>query len=825
MENCRRLQLSLFLLRLVGGFPYQRRENNEYMKTVTQVYTQMHVSEAGHRRASAERPPSLPGQSWLAGVGVVPGAHLVLVTEVYLLASSSSAVETVNQYLDLMPVSRRRPATLLTDLWVAVSGVLFLGGNCIVLTSYVYYLIHNGICGYIFHVITQYIETILYLLINCFVITYLYTVILLFCVVFERIKRQLIGVCSRLDVREDVNIHKIILKMYEGEASVQPPDTESDVATHRRANKANKVSEDLKRIAKDCRRTLSQMHLLHYSLNRYLGLPITLIMLTSVVYSILACFYLSYMYFMTTAMRIMSVSYFLIGVLPQILLSNLPVLLQTQDEELRLLIRSLLRQEDDDTIKNELREVLEVMDESPGFELCRVFTLGRARMLDYILSSLVNGEGDKAMVRPVSSKPNFPDEAEGEQHVAKKRKRVTVERSAGDEQLPRNAGLSGSWAREKIGEGDSGSRKYRPVHPSNVKRQTTAAGQEAQRAMGSPSSYFHLLLAGMRLVGAFPFAEKRRAKPHKEAKENHLSPPEDGKQSPTPVSFISIEDHVVFQKSPFWTCWATLVGVAAISFFALGWWNLAQDHSTGFPQHMESTYYAYKINEIMDVITMAALMLYVFCRRALLRQVLNVFKTKVVYHSGGWADLIHSVNKPARLSDIDYRLLDAKERLTQAHELGRLANMYCGVPVTLLMLFSVVTCILSLFFTSFITELATYDIILTLAFTLNSLVTTIYLCNAPNIVREKLQDLKFVLRTLLYNPGNKRIRTKLRHLLALLQVAPPPAMLGLFILGRSNITSVLGFISTYVVILLQFRFTETSTGAITNTTHATATTA
>ncbi|XP_063883953.1 uncharacterized protein LOC135112926 [Scylla paramamosain] len=423
MENCRRLQLSLFLLRLVGGFPYQRRENNEYMKTVTQVYTQMHASEAGHRRASAERPPRYQARvgwrvwAWCLGLILVCYVTLVLfevqrvntrysswpttlmvankvremitaltvlVTEVYLLASSSSAVETVNQYLDLMPVSRRRPATLLTDLWVAVSGVLFLGGNCIVLTSYVYYLTYNGICGYIFYVITQYIETILYLLINCFVIAYLYTVILLFCVIFERIKRQLVGACSRLDVREDVNIHKIILKMYEGEASVQPPDTESDVATHRRANKANKVSEDLKRIAKDCRRTLSQMHLLHYALNRYLGLPITLIMLTSVVYSILACFYLSYMYFMTTAMRIMSVSYFLIGVLPQILLSNLPVLLQTQDEELRLLIRSLLRQEDDDTIKNELREVLEVMDESPGFELCRVFTLGRARMLDII---------------------------------------------------------------------------------------------------------------------------------------------------------------------------------------------------------------------------------------------------------------------------------------------------------------------------------------------------------------------------------------------------------------------------------------------------------
>ncbi|XP_045113754.1 uncharacterized protein LOC123506010 [Portunus trituberculatus] len=394
MEDCRRLRVSLFLLRLVGGFPYQRRKTNEYMKTVTQVYTQMYVSEAGQRRASAERPPRYHARTgwrvwaWCLGIILVCYVTLVvfevprvgtrysawpatlmvankvremitsltvLVTEVYLLASSSRAVETTNQYLDLLPASGRRPATLTTDLCVAVSGLLFLGGNCIVLASYVYYLSYNGICGYIFYVITQYVETILYLLINCFVIAYLYTVILLFCTMFEKMKRQLVEACSKWDISEDVNLRRIISQMYACEASVQPPDTDTDVVTHRRVNsKANKGSEDLARVAKDCRRTLTQLHLLHYSLNRYLGLPITLIMLTSVVYSILACFYLSYMFFMTNAMRVMSVSYFMIGVLPQILLSNLPVLLQTQEDELRLLIRSLLRQEDNDTTKNEV---------------------------------------------------------------------------------------------------------------------------------------------------------------------------------------------------------------------------------------------------------------------------------------------------------------------------------------------------------------------------------------------------------------------------------------------------------------------------------------
>lgn len=370
MENCRRLQLSLFFLRLVGGFPYQRRENNEYMKTVTQVYTQTHVIDAGPRRAAAERPPRYQARAgwrvwtWCLGLILVCFVTLiafevpnvttrysswpmtltvanrvremitsvtVLVTEVYLLTSSSRAVETANQYLDLLPDSRRSSATLLTDVCVVVCGVLFLGGISLILTAYVYYLTYNGICGYIFYVITQHVEIILYLLINCSVISYLYTVILLFCSVFEKIKRQLVEASSKCYVGEDVNLHKIILKMYECEASVQPSDTETDFTTHRRPNtKANKGSDDLPRTAKHCRRTLTQLHLLQYSLNRYLGLPITLIMFTSIVYSILACFYMSFMFFLTNAMRVMSVAYLLIGVLPQILLSNMPVLLQTQ---------------------------------------------------------------------------------------------------------------------------------------------------------------------------------------------------------------------------------------------------------------------------------------------------------------------------------------------------------------------------------------------------------------------------------------------------------------------------------------------------------------
>ncbi|MPC31156.1 hypothetical protein E2C01_024435 [Portunus trituberculatus] len=375
--------------------------------------------------------------------------------------------------------------------------------------------------------------------------------------------------------------------------------------------------------------------------------------------------------------------------------------------------------------------------------------------------------------------------------------------------------------------------------------------------MGSSHSYFVLLLKGMRLTGAFPFVEKRKGKPLEEAKHNHLHSPETATQPPTLISHVSLAGHGVFQVSPFWTCWALIVGVAGILVFALGWWELVKDQSIGFPHYMESTYYAFKINEVLDIITMAVLMVYVFCKRALLRQVieicyniirgrdndpalpnfpfvmtiplilnltcaliiivsviynelmsvrviiavmqelsfyllglniltllqmvnflttneydcviaslhtclahasrhphthhhheyqhitgkvLGVFRSNAVHHSSVWAEVIHTVNKPANLSEIDHRLLDAKERLTQAHQLVRLASEYCGVPVTMLMFFSVVTCIFSLFFSSFVTELATYDKILIFTFALNSLVTIIYLCNVPHSVREKVRN-------------------------------------------------------------------------------------
>ena len=260
----------------------------------------------------------------------------VLMMEVYLLSSSSLALETSNQYLNLLPASGRHSARLSTDAWLAVSGVVFLAGNCLVLSSYIFYLIQKGDNWYIYFVFTQYIETILYLLINSFVISYFYTVILLFCGVFERIKTQLLEACSKSKDGTDVNLQKSI---FGREVSVQPPDIDTNSSKHMRTKvKANKASEDLTKITKDCQRTLTQLHLLQHSLNRFLGLPITLIMLTSVVYSLLACFYLSYMSHVTSAMQLMSVSYFMIGILPELLLSNLPVLLQTKVRSLGIIV-------------------------------------------------------------------------------------------------------------------------------------------------------------------------------------------------------------------------------------------------------------------------------------------------------------------------------------------------------------------------------------------------------------------------------------------------------------------------------------------------------
>lgn len=75
---------------------------------------------------------------------------------------------------------------------------------------------------------------------------------------------------------------------------------------------------------------LIEVRQFHQLLNDYLGPLITLIILTSLVYSILSCFYLFNFTQFSLAMRAVSVSYVGLAFLPLVVLTNIPVMLQTQ---------------------------------------------------------------------------------------------------------------------------------------------------------------------------------------------------------------------------------------------------------------------------------------------------------------------------------------------------------------------------------------------------------------------------------------------------------------------------------------------------------------
>ncbi|KAK3876945.1 hypothetical protein Pcinc_018297 [Petrolisthes cinctipes] len=56
-------------------------------------------------------------------------------------------------------------------------------------------------------------------------------------------------------------------------------------------------------------------------------------------------------------------------------------------DELKVLLQTLVHRQEEPNTKAEVREVLDVLEEWPGFNMCRVFTLGRARLVD--ISSFV----------------------------------------------------------------------------------------------------------------------------------------------------------------------------------------------------------------------------------------------------------------------------------------------------------------------------------------------------------------------------------------------------------------------------------------------------
>lgn len=376
--------------------------------------------------------------------------------------------------------------------------------------------------------------------------------------------------------------------------------------------------------------------------------------------------------------------------------------------------------------------------------------------------------------------------------------------------------------------------------------------------MSNTPTLLYMLLTGMRLVGGFPFVKKKRLIPLQDDDLTHSHTQNHKKQQSTFFTLSTTEDEAIYNKNMFWSCWTILLGIAATLCFAIGFWNL-KSPIFGFPLELASAFYAYKLNEVMDNVTLAGLMFHISYRRLKLKEVVEfshqllrglgsdlpvpslplwnsfpftislvatlsiiiiliygglydvvtttieifqqiaffligtnilclfqwvvwlsiheyecivislnscldaeyqhhyeypemilpatiVSRSQVMCYNGMRAKKTKLTNslgnrKLVSVSEVNHCLRDAQERLMQVNKLLQLANMYCGVPATLMMLYSVVACILSLFYMSFVLQLEALHIAVTCLFTINALVAPMFMCNVPYSLHKKVGDM------------------------------------------------------------------------------------
>ncbi|XP_066953249.1 uncharacterized protein [Macrobrachium rosenbergii] len=126
--------------------------------------------------------------------------------------------------------------------------------------------------------------------------------------------------------------------------------------------------------------------------NKYMEFPITLILSMAIPGCIMNTFLLISPHHDNIVSFIWHSGFLVSAVVPLLVFPNLPVMVVRQVEELKLLVNRLKRSERFQPIKEDLLDLKEMLEESPGFGLCNFFTLGRPRVLDifsYVATYLV----------------------------------------------------------------------------------------------------------------------------------------------------------------------------------------------------------------------------------------------------------------------------------------------------------------------------------------------------------------------------------------------------------------------------------------------------
>ncbi|KAK3856445.1 hypothetical protein Pcinc_037239 [Petrolisthes cinctipes] len=241
---------------------------------------------------------------------------LVTMTLNFLLKSSSALeiVRNCERIENELTRSSTNPRRVLC-LFVMTTGVLFITGYCCILTTY---------GGYFFLVpsldtSTQMYENVFYFLVTSFVMIFYYHKVMLLCHAYERLKISFLEGFREEQQHEgeDLQLENIAencttpyhpwwrqnktLSVSHGD--ILYPETVRTLQTNNRSTgiqemRRQKKTKHKQKVAREGMATLANLHNLHRQLNSYLGLPLTLIMTTSVIYSVLACFYFSYVMMM-----------------------------------------------------------------------------------------------------------------------------------------------------------------------------------------------------------------------------------------------------------------------------------------------------------------------------------------------------------------------------------------------------------------------------------------------------------------------------------------------------------------------------------------------
>ncbi|XP_071548732.1 uncharacterized protein [Panulirus ornatus] len=156
----------------------------------------------------------------------------------------------------------------------------------------------------------------------------------------------------------------------------------------------------------------------------------------------------------------------------------------------------------------------------------------------------------------------------------------------------------------------------------------------------------------------------------------------------------------------------------------------------------------------------------------------------------------------------------AKMLLTDLFESHQMTKQYFQFLVGLTLLHSTVSSIVSCFLAAIQEDQKFPELIITFGQLLMTFFPVFFLTNIPRSLNLKREELRLTLKRLRHQKGNRNVKEKIGDLLELLEEDPGFDMGGFFILGRTRMVAILSFVATYLVILLQFRVTESTSESV-----------